>query len=272
MDRKLLKSQAKDLIRTADPKPIYAAIIYLVIIAVLSFLSYQIVGGSAESISSQFVNGIRFNFSSNEYEYYAVDPDQFYYALQAAMPTPLESLLNLAIELVTTVLSAGFIIFVLRTISHSDASYWNILDGFGMFFRIIWLYILEGVFIFLWALLLFFPAIIALYRYRMAIYLLLEHPEMSALDCIRESKRLMVGHKWELFVLDLSFFGWAILIGAVNYISEQLAIPVISVIGLGIFIQFYYLPYYELTLAGYYKQLTAPAADPDPFNGWTPEL
>ena len=271
MDRKFLKSQAKDLIRTSDPKPVYMAIIYLVIIAVLGFLSYKIVGGSTEAISSQFTNDFR--FSINEYGEYApsVDPEQYYYALQEAMPTPAESLLNIAISLVTTVLGAGFTIFVLRTLSGSGASYWNIFDGFGMFFRIIWLYILEGVFIFLWALLLIFPAFIAYYRYRMAIYLLLEHPEMSALECISESKRLMAGHKWELFVLDLSFIGWAVLVGIANFISSELAIPVVSVIGFGILVQIYFLPYYELTCAGYYRQLTAPV-DPDPFNGWTPNL
>lgn len=268
MDRKLLKSQAKDLIRTSDPKPVCMAIIYLVIISALSFLSYKIVGDSAEAFSVQFSNG--FHFSINEYAP-SVDPEQYYYALQEAMPTPAESLLNTAISLVSTVLGAGFIIFVLRTLSGSGASYWNIFDGFGMFFRIIWLYILEGVFIFLWALLLFFPAIIAFYRYRMAIYLLLEHPEMSALECISASKRLMAGHKWELFVLDLSFIGWALLVGLANFISTELAIPVVSVIGFGILVQIYLLPYYQLTCAGYYRQLAAPA-EPDPFDGWTPNL
>lgn len=271
MDRKFLKSQAKDLIRTSNPKPVYAAVIYLIIIAILSFLSYQIVGGSAESISSQFSNGLR--FSINEYGEYtpSIDPEQYYYALQAAMPTPLEALLDTAIQLVSIVLGAGFTIFALRTLSGSGASYWNIFDSFGMFFRIIWLYILEGVFIALWTLLLFFPGIIAIYRYRMAIYLLLEHPEMSALDCISESKRLMMGHKWELFVLDLSFIGWALLIALVNFISLRLSIPVVSYIGFGILVQFYYVPYYELTCAGYYRQLVV-GNEPDPFDGWTPEL
>ena len=267
MDRKLLKSQAKGLIRTADPKPVYMAIIYLVIISVLSFLSFKIVGGYTDAISSQFSD----SFIVDEHGEFvpSVDPEQYYYALQEAMPTPAESLLNIAISIVTTMLGAGFIIFALRTLSGSGASYWNIFDGFGMFFRIIWLYILEGVFIFLWSLLLVFPAFIAFYRYRMAIYLLLEHPEMSALECISESKRLMVGHKWELFVLDLSFIGWTILVGLANYISSELAIPVVSVIGFGVLVQIYLLPYYQLTCAGYYRQLTSPA---DPFNGWTPEL
>lgn len=269
MDRKLLKSQAKDLIRTSDPKPIWMAVIYLAIIAALGFLSYEIVGSYTETISSVFYD----DFGINGYDEYtpSVDPEQYYYAIQAAMPTPVEALLDVAISLVSTVLGAGFVIFALRTLSGSGASYWNIFDSFGMFFRIIWLYILEGVFITLWTLLLVFPGIIAYYRYRMAIYLLLEHPEMSALDCIRESKRLMVGHKWELFVLDFSFIGWAVLVGVANSISSALAIPVVSVIGFGILVQIYFLPYYELTCAGYYRQLTAPAQS-DPFNGWTPEL
>ncbi len=271
MDRKLLKSQAKNLIRTADPKPIYMAIIYLVIVAVLSFLSVKIVGGSAEALSDQFIVG--FDFSINEYGEYVppVDPDQFYYAIQEAMPTPIESLLATAIQIVSLILAAGFMIFCLRTLSGTDASYWNIFDGFGMFFRIIWLYILEGLFIFLWSLLFIFPGLIAYYRYRMAIYLLLEHPEMSALDCISESKRLMRGHKAELFVLDLSFIGWAFLIGIANYISSSLAIPVISTIGFGIFVQIYVLPYSNLTYVGYYKKLTEPV-ESDPFGGWTPNL
>ena len=54
------------------------------------------------------------------------------------------------------------------------------------------------------------PGIVAAYRYRQALYLLLDHPERSAWQCLRESSALMSGHKWELFVLDLSFIGWGI--------------------------------------------------------------
>ena len=70
---------------------------------------------------------------------------------------------------------------------------------------------LEIVFIYLWTLLLIVPGIIAAYRYRQALYLLIENPELSPLDCLRFSSQMMVGHKWELFVLDLSFLGWYLL-------------------------------------------------------------
>ena len=45
----------------------------------------------------------------------------------------------------------------------------------------------------------------------MAEYILYENPDMSAMDAIRESKRLMDGKKADLFVLYLSFFGWYLL-------------------------------------------------------------
>lgn len=122
-----------------------------------------------------------------------------------------------------------------------EACFGNLLDGFGMFFRIIWLDILQTVFITLWSLLFIVPGIIAEYRYRLALYLLLDHPEMSAMDCIRESKRIMSGNKGQLFVLDLSFIGWWILAG----------IPIV-----GLFVRVWVVPYTQMTYALYYTTLT----------------
>lgn len=276
MDRKLLKQQSKNLIRNAQPKPVVAAIIYILITAVLAFLSYKLVGGYDSSLSNQ-LQEFAIEFENGNY----IDPDQFVYALQGATPSPAASLLDLAIDIVTAMLSAGFAIFCLRTIRGFEASYWNIFDSFAMFFRIIWLYIVEIFFISLWSLLLIFPGIIAYYRYRMAIYLVLEHPEMSVMQCIRESKRLMTGHKGELFVLDLSFIGWALLVALASYAGDEIAamLPysalteMLTVVGLGMFVQFYVYPYIQLTVAGYYKQLTEQDAARNAFNnGWTPEF
>ena len=68
-----------------------------------------------------------------------------------------------------------------------------------------------GLFVFLWSLLLIVPGIIAAYRYRMAPFLLLTHPEYGIMDCIRESKSRMAGYKMAFFLLDLSFLGWELL-------------------------------------------------------------
>ncbi len=274
MDRRLLKQQSKNLIGNAQPKPVVAAIIYILITAVLAFLSYKLVGGDASSFSNQ-LQQFFVEFENGNY----IDPDQFAYAMQKAAPTPAASLLDLVISIVSAMLGAGFAIFCLNNVRGFEASYWNIFDSFAMFFRIIWLYIVEIFFITLWAMLLFFPGVIAYYRYRMAIYLVIEHPEMSVMQCIRESKRLMRGHKGELFVLDLSFIGWAFLVAAVNYAGGEIAsmLPysvlteILTVVGLGVLVQFYVYPYMQLTVAGYYKQRTEQDAAENAFNnGWMP--
>src|SRR5699024_5555058 len=79
--------------------------------------------------------------------------------------------------------------------------------GFSMIF-------LQGLFVYLWSLLLVIPGIIASYRYALMPYLWAGFPELSARDAMRESKRLMRGNKWRLFCLQLSFLGcfsWAVL-------------------------------------------------------------
>ncbi|MBN2299593.1 MAG: DUF975 family protein [Acholeplasmataceae bacterium] len=74
--------------------------------------------------------------------------------------------------------------------------------------RTIVLHFLINLFVFLWLLLLIIPGIIKLYAYSMSFYLLFRKPELSATEAIDESKTLTEGYKLELFVLDLSYFGW----------------------------------------------------------------
>lgn len=40
---------------------------------------------------------------------------------------------------------------------------------------------------------------------------MLDDPGISPMEAIRASRRLMRGHKWEYFVLQMSFFGWSLL-------------------------------------------------------------
>ena len=197
MTRKQMKAQAKSLMRNSNPKPVYVTIVYVVLLMAFAVLSYKLVNEAMVNAYSSILNSMGI-YDANGFlvpdafdRLQNFDYDAFYSALMREGPTPMSRLLNLLLSAVEAVIGAGFVIFTLRTIDGSGASYWNLFDGFAMFFRIIWLYIVEGFFIFLWSLLFFFPGIIAMYRYRMAIYLLLEHPEMSVMDCIRESKRLM---------------------------------------------------------------------------------
>ncbi len=71
--------------------------------------------------------------------------------------------------------------------------------------------LLTNVFIFLWSLLLIIPGIIKSYSYRMVPYILADNPNIGARKAIALSNEMTMGHKFDMFVLDLSFIGWYLL-------------------------------------------------------------
>lgn len=110
--------------------------------------------------------------------------------------------------------------------------------GFGNWLHVVWGMILSTIYIFLWTLLLIIPGIIKSYSYALTPYILVEHPEMSANEAIEESMRLMDGHKFDLFYLQLSFIGWAIL----------------SILSLGLGF-FWLFPYQMTAQAAFYRDI-----------------
>jgi len=63
----------------------------------------------------------------------------------------------------------------------------------------------------LWGLLLVIPGIVKSLSYAMTPFIMAEQPELSASEAIQKSMLMMDGHKWDLFVLELSFIGWSIM-------------------------------------------------------------
>ena len=51
------------------------------------------------------------------------------------------------------------------------------------------------------------------YRYRMGMFLLMDHPELTPFRALRVSSAMTKGHRMELFLLDLSFLPWGLLCG-----------------------------------------------------------
>lgn len=98
--------------------------------------------------------------------------------------------------------------------------------------------LLVSIFTALWTLLFIIPGIVKGFAYSMTPYILLDRPELSATQAITESRRMMNGHKMDLFVLYLSFIGWILL----------------SILTLGILL-LYVIPYMEATVAGFYNSI-----------------
>jgi len=98
-------------------------------------------------------------------------------------------------------------------------------SGFNDFWSAFKVNFLVGLFTMLWSLLFIIPGIVKAYAYSMSMYILAENKGKPALECINESKAMTNGHKMELFVLSLSFIGWALLCGITFGIAGIWVIP-----------------------------------------------
>lgn len=108
-------------------------------------------------------------------------------------------------------LALGLALCMIKMFSGGPVILEDVLEGFRNFMPAFLVYLLIAVFTLLWSLLLIIPGIVAGYSYSMAYYILLEHPQMSPSDVLRQSKEMMKGHRMDLFILHLSFIGWGIL-------------------------------------------------------------
>ena len=148
------------------------------------------------------------------------------------------SFIPVASILVTPPLSVGICMVYLGLTEGKKAEVGTMFQGFQVFGKSIWLTILVAVFTFLWTLLFYIPGIIKSYSYSMAFYVLADNPEMTAREALRESKEIMKGHKWELFVIYLSFILWHLL--------------AIATLGIA---YIYVGPYMSATVANFYQKI-----------------
>ena len=230
IDRTAVKLQAKQLIRESQPSMLTAALLYTLLTALIGWLSLRLTGVDTNTMNEM----LRLASEGNS--------EAVMEMMTKATPSAGASLIDMLLRLAMAVVGVGFSLFVMNSVRRSQPALGNLLDGFGMFPRVLFLIILQIVLIFLWSLLLVIPGIVAAYRYSFAVYVMIDHPEMSAMDCLRESKRLTTGYKRQLFLLDLSFIFWFLLT----------MIPVVGYIA-----QVYVTPYMESAKVLYYEQIRA---------------
>ena len=156
----------------------------------------------------------------------------FYYITKG---DSLAMFVTVLVGLMSAVLSAGYTLFCMGIVRGEETPFSVLFDGFGMG-RVIWLTVLMLLKIVLWSMLFWIPGIVAAYRYRFALYNLLENPELSASQAIALSGIQTNGMKGQLFWLDLSFIGWIFL----------------TVITAGV-ARVYLTPYMQLADLGYYE-------------------
>ena len=103
--------------------------------------------------------------------------------------------------------------FLLEFFRYQKVEFSTLLEGFSCLAKTLVLTLLMGIKIFLWSMLFIIPGILAAFRYSQAFYVMIDHPEYSANQCLAESSRIMAGNKMKYFTLNLSYIGWNLLAG-----------------------------------------------------------
>lgn len=136
------------------------------------------------------------------------------------------------------ILEVGCHSFLKKSVD-GTASFSEFKAGFGYYKKSMLTMMLRDIFLGLWYCLLFIPGVIKSYSYMLVPYIIADEPELTPMEAIKKSCAMMKGHKWQTFVLDLSYIGWMIL-SAITF----------RLVGI-----FYAEPYRRCARAAIYKEL-----------------
>ena len=200
MDNLTLKRNAKSIMANPEkPSAITAGLLYVVITLVLEALSAKLTG--IELTDTQYEKWMDM-YTTGQFEAALT-------YIQKFMPSTGAFGIDSLIRLLKMIIDGGFLIFILNhTRKSKEACYGNILDGFEIPFKLIFLNILKALVIGIGLVFLVVPGVIAAYGYRQSTFLLLDHKDWGIMKCLKESRRIMKGYKWKAFTLDLSLLGW----------------------------------------------------------------
>lgn len=184
------------------------------------------------------------------------------------------------------VIQFGYAQFHLNLVDGAEARLGNLFGQFKRFGGAFVAHFLVRLFTALWTLLLIIPGIIKTYSYSMTTFVMLDEPELTALQAITRSRQLMDGNKWRLFCLEFSFIGWKILLfapffifvtlftsfGLVYAASYETVFAILCVIGFVLAIisliaipvgLLFLMPYQNTAFAAFYRTLAA-KSEPEP--------
>lgn len=225
INRRDLKWRARDAVRAARPNARLMTFVYLLLTAGVSVVVSLFAADPLGGILGLYQQGM---------------------PLERAIPLAMAGVgsiglfANILIAIFQLVLDFGYRSWCLNTARGESGELGDLIDGFSMVGRVLWLRILIVMYGFLWYLAIFMPALLGvmagmlvpgigllvstvvfmaafvawlsrILRYSMAIYCLADEPEMGASWALRRSRWMMGGQVGSYILLRLSFLGWHLL-------------------------------------------------------------
>ena len=208
------KRLAKAAMRNTNPNPMLVTLVFVLLTTGVSYL-----------VGLVLTNPI-YDALYTAYLYLldgAYDPMFIFKSLLSPGMVAVYMLVSLLLNVYFWVMNFGYASYALRMARGEQPSYRRLFDGFAALGRAILVSLLTSIFLSLWGLLFMVPYMVVMilaallgsmglmmlaillliggmvmmvifsYRYRLATYFLLDHPEMGALESITQSKQAMKG-------------------------------------------------------------------------------
>lgn len=249
-DNKTIKLQARQLVRQSRPRAVLVTGLFLLILLVFAFLRAKLSGVFdpvlLEPLKEYYQASIEGDLD------HAMEIYQQWMETSAAVRQPFfHQAITFAISIVSYVLTAGYVIFIMNSVRKSDPTVYNLLDGFGQFLRVTILSFIRSILVSIMAsaiviaaliplavlemillsfpqqmipflsVILFIPACVCVllmiivllltFPYRFALFNLLDNPAMRIIDSLALSRIMLKGNRKRLFRLNLSFAGYILL-------------------------------------------------------------
>ena len=153
-------------------------------------------------------------------------------------------LIPFILSLASVAVQIGYVYYCMKVAKREQGTYADLaylIQDWRFGLKLVVLSFVINLFISLWSLLLFVPGMIKAISYSQAIMIMLENPNMDIMTSIKESQRMMNGHKMEYFILDLSFILWILLVTVTFGIASL-----------------WVSPYMQITMVNYYNTLKNP--------------
>lgn len=127
-------------------------------------------------------------------------------------------------------LTVGLILYSMALIKTNDKVDVTVaFKGFNIFTAAVTTYLWQLLWTFLWTLVFFIPGIIKSLAYSQCMYIIADNPNISAKQAMKISIRMTKGYKGSIFVMALSFIGWALLGILSLYIGYLWLVPYMQV-------------------------------------------
>ncbi len=252
---RVLKLRAKSTLRRRLGAILLIAVIFIVADTMLSWLSGELDGSNAwfQRFMEQ-INASAEKIASASPE----EMEQIFTDLMGNMPSVTSFsknafgiVLSVLVSLMSIPLSVGYTNHILRESRGEETHVSSLLFGFQVMWKALVISLLTGLIVGLGSIFLLIPGVIATMMFSLSVMILVDDPSKGPIQCMKESARLMRGHKWRLFKLEFSFFFWYL--GA-NLVTALIGLPLLNI---------YLTPYLYLTRAEFYKELL-PVYRPDP--------